>query len=129
MEQLSPYNDREALAQLKVLSNYIYELKKGVRHMALYTIPIRYAELSYSKLRSHAIDFFVQPVGETKVNIYFGRTECITTIRKMINCPLHQLTPEEDFILGTLLGYDVCAQCTRYCQLRERRSLSNTPTA
>ncbi len=30
--------------------------------------------------------------------------------------PLNQLTPEEDFILGTMLGYDLCAQCERFCE-------------
>ena len=25
------------------------------------------------------------------------------------------LTPEEDFILGAMLGYDICQQCKRYC--------------
>ena len=28
----------------------------------------------------------------------------------------NQLTPEEDFILGAMLGYDLCAQCERYCK-------------
>lgn len=34
----------------------------------------------------------------------------------MVTRPLNQLTPEEDFILGAMLGYDICAQCERYCK-------------
>lgn len=29
------------------------------------------------------------------------------------------LTPEEDFILGAMLGYDICAQCERYCKRKK----------
>ena len=37
-------------------------------------------------------------------------------IRNFVKQPLSNLTPEEDFILGTLLGYDICGQCERYCK-------------
>ena len=40
--------------------------------------------------------------------------ECINIVRLICNRPLNLLTPEEDFILGTMLGYDVCQQCERY---------------
>ena len=30
--------------------------------------------------------------------------------------PLQLLSPEEDFILGALLGYDICMQCERFCK-------------
>ena len=38
----------------------------------------------------------------------------------MVTRPLNQLTPEEDFILGAMLGYDICTQCERYCERKER---------
>ena len=28
---------------------------------------------------------------------------------------LISFTPEEDFILGALLGYNICKQCERFC--------------
>ena len=34
------------------------------------------------------------------------------------SCPT--LSPEEDFILGAMLGYDICAQCERYCERKGR---------
>lgn len=37
-------------------------------------------------------------------------------IRLMVTRPLNELSPEEDFILGALLGYDIRRQCERYCQ-------------
>ena len=40
--------------------------------------------------------------------------KCINIVRLICNRPLNLLTPEEDFILGTMLGYDVCQQCERY---------------
>ena len=32
----------------------------------------------------------------------------------------NDLTPEEDFMLGTLLGYDIRMQCERYCQRKTK---------
>lgn len=34
----------------------------------------------------------------------------------MVTQPLNKLSPEQDFILEALLGYDICAQCKRYCE-------------
>ena len=34
-------------------------------------------------------------------------------MRHIITRPLNQLTAEEDFILGTMLGYDLCQQCKK----------------
>lgn len=122
MTQIEIALRNDEFSQMKVLSNHIYEIKKGVRKMVLYTIPIKFAESTYRKLRSQQLDYFVQPVGNSKVNIFFGRRECVETTRQMITCPLHQLSPEEDFILGMMLGYDVCAQCERYCKMKERHT-------
>lgn len=38
----------------------------------------------------------------------------------IVTRPLNLLTPEEDFMLGTMLGYDICAQCERYCERKNR---------
>ena len=86
-------------SDLRVLSEQIYQYKKGVRKMVLYTFPERYRQQALDKLERQGIDYFVQPVGNSR-----------------IHQPLNELTPEEDFILGTLLGYDICSQCERYCK-------------
>ncbi len=48
---------------------------------------------------------------------------CELAIRLIVDRPLNLLTPEEDFILGAMLGYDICAQCERYCTAEEKRAL------
>lgn len=106
--------------EMRVFSNHVYELKKGVRHLVLYTIPKKFEELTTKRLKSQNIDYVIQQVSCEKINLYFGKQECVNAIKLIVSRPLNQLTAEEDFILGTMLGYDVCAQCTRYCKKKER---------
>lgn len=106
----------QARATLKVLMNHIYELHKGVRQMVLFTCNKKYGEQAVSRLKSQGIPYMLQPAGQQNMNVYFGRRECLEAIRLIITRPLNQLTPEEDFILGAMLGYDICAQCERYCK-------------
>ncbi|MCR4601899.1 MAG: DUF2023 family protein [Prevotella sp.] len=101
---------------LKVLMNHIYEYQKGVRRMVLFTCPKQYGKYATERLRSQKIDYVLQSAGKNNLNVYFGRPECLEAIRLIATRPLNQLTPEEDFILGAMLGYDLCAQCQRYCE-------------
>lgn len=101
---------------MKVLSNHIYEYKKGVRQMVLYTFNKKYEDFALKRLERQHIDYIIQPVGNNRLNLFFGKKECLDAIRLMVNRPLNQLSPEEDFILGAMLGYDICAQCERYCE-------------
>ena len=98
---------------MKVLMNHIYEYKKGVRRMVLFTFNERFESFAITRLQSQNISYIVQPVGNGRLNLFFGKPECLDAIRLMVNKPLSQLTPEEDFILGAMLGYDICAQCER----------------
>ena len=100
---------------VQVFLNYIYEFKKGVRQMVLFTAEKKYAEYAIRRLSSQKINYLIQPVGDGKINLFFGRRECINAIKLMVTRPLNKLTPEEDFILGAMLGYDICGQCRRYC--------------
>lgn len=106
---------------LKVFLNHVYELKKGVRQMVLYTVHQRYKPFVVDRLEHQHISYRIQPVGNSRINVYFGREECIEAVSMMIDRPLNQLTPEEDFILGALLGYDICGQCRRYCERKVGR--------
>ena len=94
---------------MKVLMNHIYEYKKGVRQMVLFTMNKRYETFALQRLDHQNIPYVLQPAGKNTVNLYFGRRECLEAIR-----------PEEDFILGAMLGYDICAQCERYCERKCR---------
>jgi hypothetical protein len=107
-------------ADMKVLMNHIYEFKKGVRNMILFTFNQRYKDYAEKRLQSNGISYIIQPVGNDRLNLFFGKRECLDAIRMMVTRPLNQLTPEEDFILGAMLGYDICAQCERYCERKER---------
>ncbi len=108
---------------MRVLTNHIYEYKKGVRSMVLFTFNKKYEEFATARLRRQGIGYIVQPVGNDRVNLFFGRQECLDAIRLMVTRPLNMLSPEEDFILGAMLGYDICAQCERYCQRKCRSCL------
>lgn len=108
-------------ANMKVLSNHIYEFKKGVRKMVLFTCRQQCLLPAAQKLRENGIDFFSCPAeGGRNVNLFFGRPECIEAVKLIANRPISQLSPEEDFILGTLLGYDLCTECERYCKFKRR---------
>ncbi|MFC0710221.1 MULTISPECIES: DUF2023 family protein [Azotobacter group] len=93
---------------------YIYEYRKGVRQLFLLTMTPHEAMALQKRLEKESIDCYVQDVGMTKVNVFFGRGPCVETVRTIVTKPLHELTPEQDFILGTLLGYDREQQCLRF---------------
>ena len=48
-------------ADLKVFLNHVYEYKKGVRRMVLYTVNRKYEAFATARLKSQHIDFLVQP--------------------------------------------------------------------
>lgn len=106
---------------MKVFLNHLYELKKGVRQMVLYTANKKIQEFAVKRLKSQKITYVIQEVDNEHINVFFGRRECINAIRMIVNRPLNLLTPEEDFILGAMLGYDICAQCKRFCNLKQRK--------
>lgn len=101
---------------MRVFANHIYEYKKGVRRMVLFTVNGRYSAEAVKRLENEGIAYELQDVGNGRTNIFFGRNECIEVVRRMITRPLQELSPEEDFILGALLGYDICMQCERFCK-------------
>lgn len=85
---------------LKVLMNHIYEYKKGVRRLVLYTFNRKYESFAITRLERQNIDYIIQPVGNDRLNLFFGKKECLDAIRMIVTKPLCQLTPEEDFYPG-----------------------------
>lgn len=106
---------------MKVFLNHIYEFKKGVRQMVLYTMNKRNLDFAEKRLRNQRINYVIQSVDGERINLFFGKDECINAIRMIVTRPLNQLTPEEDFILGAMLGYDICGQCRRYCSKKTEK--------
>ena len=111
--------------EIKVLLNHIYEYKKGVRHLILHTLNKCYLPIAIERLKSQGICYTVQEASEHAVNLYFGRPECVETIRLITTRPLNQLSPEEDFILGALLGYVLRMQCERFRKRKKRHAALN----
>lgn len=93
--------------------------------MVLFTFNKKYEQFARQRLENQRIKYIIQPVGNDRLNLYFGREECLNAIRLMVTRPLNELSPEEDFILGAMLGYDICAQCERYCDRKEKCRVAN----
>ncbi len=108
---------------MKVFYHHVYEYKKGLRNLILHTMQAADVESAIRKLESNTIHYLVQPVTSEKVNIFFGAAECVEVIRCFCHKKLNELTPEEDFILGTLLGYNQVVQCARYLKNKQGVSL------
>ncbi len=104
---------------MEVFLHHIYEYKKGLRRMVLHTAPSLYRERISKKLCSLNIVFLITDVNEKKINVFFGDPDCIDVIRSFGEEDLSKLTDEQDFILGTLLGYDITGQCRRYIKRKK----------
>ena len=120
--------ERTIPGEVRIFLNHIYEFKKGVRNMVLYTMNREYEEFAVHRLENQNISYMIQKVGPNKINLFFGKPECMEAIRHIIIRPLNKLTPEEDFILGAMLGYDICQQCKRYCGKKGGIPYSNART-
>jgi hypothetical protein len=95
----------------------LYEYRKGVRQLFMMTMTAQEADAVVGRLAGESIAHHAQPVNPRKVNVFFGRPPCVEVVRRMVTKPLCRLTPEEDFILGTLLGYDREQQCLRFLSM------------
>lgn len=104
---------------MPVFNHHIYELKKGLRRLALLTEkPEKQAYIEH-RLQKEDIAYVVNKVNESKINIFFGDKACIDVV-KGFDSQLNKLTPEQDFMLGTMLGYEVVQQCERYQKMKNK---------
>lgn len=109
---------------MEVFNHHLYEYKKGLRDLVLHTCC---REIGYDiicKLEHHNVEYMIYPLGTKRINVFFGNTTCLEIVRRIGKFHLYRYTPEEDFILGIMLGYDRCRQCERYLQLRDKGSRS-----
>lgn len=107
----------------RIFSHHIYELKKGLRHLILFTTTEEHRLAIVRKLEAHGIPHLIQPVapGSHKINVFFGHPTCIDVLQTFGSDYLSELTAEEDFMLGVMLGYDRVKQCERYLRMRMRQ--------
>ncbi len=117
-----PFTVDDVPAEVRVFLNHIYEYKKGIRPMILNTLNKSYLSFVVRRLENQGISYHIQEVSDSKINLFFGADACIDVISAIIDRPLNELSPEEDFMLGALLGYDLNNQCKRYCAKRNCKS-------
>jgi len=108
---------------LEVFNHHLYEFRKGVRRLILHTAPVRELAAMEEKLYRWGIDHLALPLGADRVNLFFGDGRCVEVVRRFRKENLTELTDEEDFILGVLLGYDLPKQCERFLEHRDRREV------
>lgn len=106
---------------LKVFHHHIYEYKKGLRELILTTEKITSQEYIESRLKKEKIAYLINKITDTKINVFFGSDVCIKVVERF-NSSLNKLPPEEDFILGTMLGYSKLQQCERYLRMKDKFS-------
>ncbi|MCD8378025.1 MAG: DUF2023 family protein [Candidatus Gastranaerophilales bacterium] len=114
-EQLAEYSD------LRVFHHHIYEYKKGLRNLILTTEKSKYREPIEDRLKNEQIDYVIHDIPKDKINVYFGEKACVDVV-KTFNPKLNELSPEQDFILGIMLGYDRVKQCLRYLKFKDKTS-------
>jgi hypothetical protein len=98
----------------RLFHHHVYEYSRGVRALILMTINRQELAVALGKLETMGIQHFIQEVSPFKVNLFFGRPAFVAVARTFVTRPLNALTVEEDFMLGTLLGYDQEQQCRRF---------------
>ena len=103
--------------ELRVFNHHIYEHEKGLRTLILTTEKVDNQEIIEDRLKKKHISYLIQNVDDKKINVFFGKPEAVEVIKSFNQPKLNKYTPEQDFILGTLLGYDKVQQCQRYMGL------------
>ena len=75
--------------EIRIFLNHIYEFKKGVRNMVLYTMSKEHEEFAIRRLKNQKISYMIQEVGNNKINLFFGKPECMEAMRHIIIRPLN----------------------------------------
>ena len=100
--------------ELGVFFHMLYELNKGLRNLALLTTTEENRELIEERLEKCGYEWLTEELKSGYINIFFGAKDPINVLKKFMKNSLKDFTPEEDFILGILLGYNTNQQCKRY---------------
>lgn len=100
--------------ELSVFFHMLYELNKGLRNLALFTTALENKEIIEERLKKCGYDCIIENLKSGYVNIFFGTKDPINVLKRFKKSSLNEFSPEEDFILGVLLGYNTEQQCKRY---------------
>ena len=105
-------------ADLRVFHHHIYEYKKGIRNLILTTEKAIHRDRIEERLQKEKIDYVIHDIPQNKINVYFGAPQCVDLVRTF-SPKLNELTAEQDFMLGIMLGYDRVKQCERYIMIKK----------
>ncbi len=111
---------KKTICNMKVLNHHIYEYQKGLRNLVLHTMDSSHIDQVIRKLETSNIAYIIRSVTDKKINVFFGARECIEVIERFGDQKLNEFTPEQDFILGIMLGYSRIQQCDRYLKLKDQ---------
>lgn len=103
---------REEL-RMELFSNLVYEYKKGVRDLVLFTCTKSQAIEYLNYLNKLRIKYLVVTVGGGKINLFFGNNKCLQILKAFSSLNLDEISAQEDFILGIMLGYSRAEQYSR----------------
>ena len=76
--------ERKVPGEIRIFLNHVYEFKKGVRNMVLYTMNKEYEAFAIRRLERQNISYLIQEVNANKINLFFGKAECMDAIRHII---------------------------------------------
>ena len=107
---------------MQILLHHIYEYKKGLRNLVLHTMSKNEQHLAEGLLNRKKIHYRIQDVNTRKINVFFGKEQCVEIVKSFSNKSLSDFSDEEDFILGIMLGYDRTQQCDRYIKRKQTRT-------
>ncbi|MDC7245078.1 MAG: DUF2023 family protein [Sphaerochaetaceae bacterium] len=101
---------------MRVFAHHLYEYRKGLRRLILHTTRSEYAGLIVEKCEARDISYIISEVNDKKINVFFGDSDCIDVLKSFDHLNLCEFTVEMDFILGSMLGYDVKENCRRFLE-------------
>lgn len=104
---------------MAVFKHLLYEILKGIRPLCFCTCRKSLLLQIEKQLSRNGIDYRKYKVNNDKYNVLFGKSECLEVLDLLSIQTLASLSPEEDFMLGTMLGYDCAKQCARYKKLKK----------
>lgn len=110
-------------AEMQILLHHVYEYKKGLRSLVLHTMSSKERSKTEELLTRKGIHYFLQHVNENKINVFFGKEECLQIVKSFGEKSLSYFSSEEDFMLGIMLGYDRTQQYERYLK---RKGIAET---
>lgn len=106
-----------------VFCHHLYEYERGVRGLILHTTARENLDGIRYRLQRRAVSYEIYPLKNDRINVFFGSAVCVGVIRAIGKTLLQEYTPEEDFILGTMLGYSRRQQCERYLTIKSRSNV------